>query len=46
MLDPLHWLGTYDHCGGVELLPVVRQGVLDLESLQGLSRRGTPRRSV
>src|SRR5919112_2579049 len=33
VLDPLDWLGTYDHCG-VELLPVSAQGVLDLDSLR------------
>jgi cysteine desulfurase len=33
VLDPLHWLGTYDHCE-VELLPVSAQGVLDVESLR------------
>ena len=32
VLDPLHWLGTYDHAE-VELLPVSREGVLDLEAL-------------
>src|SRR6476620_9354435 len=33
VLDPLHWLGTYDH-DGVERLPVSSQGMLDLESMK------------
>jgi cysteine desulfurase len=33
VLDPLHWLGRYDHAD-VELLPVSAEGVLDVESLQ------------
>ncbi|MCF6377019.1 cysteine desulfurase [Nocardioides KLBMP 9356] len=33
VLDPLHWLGTYDHAD-VELLQVSAQGVLDVEALR------------
>jgi cysteine desulfurase len=33
VLDPLHWLGRYDHAD-VELLPVSAEGVLDVESLR------------
>ncbi len=33
VLDPLQWLGTYDHAD-VELLPVSAEGVLDLGALR------------
>jgi cysteine desulfurase len=33
VLDPLHWLRTYDHAD-VELLPVSSQGVLEVEALR------------
>src|SRR5687768_5377977 len=38
VLDPLHWLGRYDHAD-VELLPVSAEGVLDVESLRDLISR-------